>query len=200
MQIQKLKHLAAVVIVSIGLAAQASAANYKIDSDHSRIGFKVRHLGISAVPGKFTQFSGSFNYDPTNLAASSAHAEVEVKSVDTEQQKRDDHLRSPDFFDAAKFGKMTFKSTKVEPVNSESFKLHGDLTIHGITKPVTFDVNVGGTAKDPWGNERAGFAAEAKINRKDFGLAWSKTLDNGSLVVGDEVMIDLEIEGIKEKA
>ena len=111
--------------------------------------------------------------------------------------KRDDHLKSPDFFDVAKYPKLTFKTNKIDKVSDSAFKAHGDLTIHGVTKPVTLDVTYGGAAKDPWGKERVAFEAKTLINRKDFGLTWSKTLETGGLVVGDDVQITLEIEGVK---
>jgi polyisoprenoid-binding protein YceI len=138
-----------------------------------------------------------FSYDPANVAASKAEAEITVKSVNTADTKRDDHLRSGEFFDAEKFPSITFKSQKVEGVSDTEFKAHGNLTIHGVTKPVVLDVTYGGSAVDPWGNHRAAFVATTKINRKEFGLAWSKVLETGSLVVGDDVLITLEVEGIK---
>jgi polyisoprenoid-binding protein YceI len=111
--------------------------------------------------------------------------------------KRDDHLKGPDFFDASKYPSITFKTNKVDKVSDAAFKAYGDLTIHGVTKPVTLDVTYGGSAKDPWGKERAAFEARTVINRKDFGLTWSKTIETGGLVVGDDVQITLEIEGVK---
>lgn len=179
------------------VAGVAWAADYAIDSSHSSIGFKVKHLAISSVPGTFSEFKGTFSYDPKNVAASKAEAHIVVKSIDTSDAKRDDHLRAADFFDESKYPTITFKSQKVEGVSESEFKAHGDLTIHGVTKPVVLDVTYGGSAVDPWGKERAAFVATTKINRKDFGLTWSKTLETGSLVVGDEVSITLEIEGIK---
>lgn len=176
------------------------AAKYKIDSEHSQVLFKVKHLGISNVTGRFNNFTGSFDYDPDNVKASSAEATIEVESVDTDNKERDDHLRSDDFFSAGKHPLMSFKSKGISNVNGESFKLTGDLTINGVTKPVTLDVEVGGVATDPWGATRAAFEASTKINRKDFGLNWNKLLETGGLVVGDEVKITLEIEGVQEKA
>lgn len=178
-------------------AGTSWAADYKIDPAHSSIGFKVKHLAISSVPGTFGEFSGTFSYDPANVAASKAEAQITVKSINTADVKRDDHLRSGDFLDTEKFPNITFKSQKVEGVSDSEFKAHGDLTIHGVTKPVVLNITYGGSAVDPWGNHRAAFVASTKINRKDFGLTWSKTLETGSLVVGDDVLITLEIEGIK---
>lgn len=178
----------------------AYADVYKIDPDHSTVGFKIRHLAISSVPGRFGKFDGTVEFDPKNVASSKTEALIQVGSVDTDQPKRDDHLRSPDFFDAAKFPEMKFKSREVKSLSPESFKVVGDLTIKNVTKPVELTVEYQGTAKDPYGNERAAFTASTKLNRKDFGLTWSKLLDSGALVVGDEVTVNLEIEGIKQKA
>jgi polyisoprenoid-binding protein YceI len=185
------------VVVACLVASTGWAADYKIDATHSSVGFKVKHLAISWVPGTFGDFKGMFSYDPANVAASKAEAEITVKSVNTADTKRDDHLRSGEFFDAEKFPSITFKSQKVEGVSDTEFKAHGNLTIHGVTKPVVLDVTYGGSAVDPWGNHRAAFVATTKINRKEFGLAWSKVLETGSLVVGDDVLITLEVEGIK---
>lgn len=187
--------LASLVIFT---AAPLWAADYKIDADHSTVGFKVRHLAISSVPGRFATFDGTFSFDPANIKASKADATIALKSVDTNSTKRDEHLRGPDFFDVAKFPSMTFKSKEVEELSKDTFKLIGDLTIRGITKPVSLEVQYQGTVKDPWGNEKAGFTASAKINRRDFGLTWNKVLETGGLVVGDDVAINLEIEGTKQ--
>jgi polyisoprenoid-binding protein YceI len=173
------------------------AAEYQIDSTHSSVVFKVKHLAISSVPGRFGEVSGKFSFDPAKIEASKAEATISVTSINTMDAKRDDHLKSPDFLDAPKFPTISFKTNKVEKVSDSAFKAHGDLTIHGVTKPVTLDVTYGGSAKDPWGKERAAFEAKTVINRKDFGLTWNKTIETGGLVVGDDVSITLEIEGMK---
>jgi len=173
------------------------AAEYQIDPSHSSVVFKVKHLAISSVPGRFGEVSGKFSFDPAKIEASKAEATLSVTSIDTMDAKRDDHLKSPDFLDASKFPTISFKTNKVEKVSDSAFKAHGDLTIHGVTKPVTLDVTYGGSVKDPWGKERAAFEAKTVINRKDFGLTWNKTLETGGLVVGDDVSIALEIEGVK---
>ena len=185
------------LVASCLLATNAWATDYKIDPTHSSVVFKVKHLAISSVPGRFTELSGTFSFDPTNVAASKAAASVSVPSINTADTKRDDHLKGPDFFDAAKFKDITFATTSIESTTGENFKAHGNLTIRGVSKPVVLDVTFGGAAKDPWGNERAAFTATTKINRKDFGLTWNKTIETGALVVGDDVNITLEIEGIK---
>jgi polyisoprenoid-binding protein YceI len=175
------------------------AAEYNIDTDHSKVLFKIRHLGISTVTGRFDKFSGSFAFDPKNVQASKVSATIEAVSVNTDVAKRDEHLRSADFFDVAKFPQITFASKEVRDVQGGKFKVAGDLTIHGVTKPVTLDAELIGTVKDPWGNERAGFSASATINRKDFGLTYNKVLEAGGLLIGEEVWISLEIEGILKK-
>lgn len=176
------------------------AADYKIDPDHSVVAFKVKHLGISSVFGKFVEFDGNFNFDPKNIKASKTAVTIQTKSIDTRQAKRDDHLKNPDFFDATKFPLMKFVSKEVKEISPDKFQLIGDLTIRDVTKPVTLDVVYGGAVTDPWGNERAAFAASTKINRKEFGLTYNKLLETGGLVVGEDVAIELEVEGIKAKA
>lgn len=185
------------LVVSGLVATTAWATDYKIDPTHTSVGFKVKHLAISSVPGKFVDVKGSFSFDPAKIESSKAEAEIAVASVDTNEAKRDDHLKSPDFLDSTKFPSITFKSNKVEKISNSEFNAVGDLTIHGVTKPVTLKVTYGGAAKDPWGNERAAFLATTKINRKDFGLTWNKVLETGGLLVGEDVEISLEVEGVK---
>jgi len=184
-------------LLALVLPYHAFGVDYQIDPSHSSVVFKVKHLAISSVPGRFGDVSGKFSFDPANVGASSAEARISAGSINTMDTKRDDHLRGDDFLNASKFPAITFKSTKVEKVSDTEFKAIGDLTLHGVTKPVTLDVVYGGSAKDPWGKERAAFEAKTKINRKDFGLTWSKALETGGLVVGDDVQISLEIEGVK---
>lgn len=176
----------------------AQAAEYKIDPDHSTIAFKVKHLGISSVPGRFTDFTGNISFDPASVKDSKAEAKIQAKSISTDNAKRDAHLRNPDFFDVEKFPELSFKTTGIEVISADSFKAHGDLTLHGVTKPVTLSVQYGGSAKDHRNIERAAFTATTMINRKDFGLAYNKLLETGGLVVGDEVSITLEIEAIRQ--
>ncbi len=177
------------------LAPSAWAKTYAIDPDHTTVEFKIRHL-LSFVRGTFEKVDGQFDYTPDHPEQWKATATIPATSVNTHVDKRDQHLRSKDFFDVAQFPNMTFTSTGVTDVTPTSAKLHGDLTIHGVTKPVVFDVEIHGVAKDPWGNERAAFTATTKINRKDFGLTWNQALETGQLLVGEEVEITLEVEGI----
>jgi polyisoprenoid-binding protein YceI len=187
--------LAAALVMCV--ASTSWAADYEIDPSHSSIGFKVKHLAISSVPGKFAEFKGTFSFDPANIESSKADAVITASSVDTGDKKRDDHLRGDDFFDTSKHPVISFKTTKVEKVSDTEFKAHGDLSIHGVTKPAVLDVTFGGAVKDPWGKERAAFVATTRINRTDFGLTWSKVLETGGLVVGENVDITLEVEGVK---
>ena len=178
-------------------ASPVFAATYTIDSAHTQVQFKVKHMGISNVNGAFADFEGTFEFDPKNIAASKTTAKIVAKSIDTANDKRDTHLRSADFLNIEKFPSISFVSKEVKDVDGESFKVVGDLNIHGVTKTVTLDVEFNGAVTDPWGKERAGFSASTKINRKDFGLTWSKLLETGGLVVDDMVKIELEVEGIK---
>jgi polyisoprenoid-binding protein YceI len=172
---------------------------WQIDPAHSAAHFSVRHLMISNVRGEFTKLSGSALLNPADLAKSTVEITIEAASVNTREPQRDEHLRSADFFDVVNHPTLTFRSKRVEALGAENFKLTGDLTIRGVTKEVTFDVE-GPTApvKDPWGNIRAGVAASAKINRKDFGVAFNALTETGGLVVGDEVKITVEAELIQQ--
>lgn len=168
---------------------------YVIDASHSQVGFRVRHL-VGKVPGRFTSFSGTVDYVPGKPKSWKVDATIDPASINTDNVKRDGHLKNADFFDVEKFPTMTFKSTKVTDVKGDSAKLHGDLTMHGVTKPVVLDLEVGGTTKDPWGNTRAGFSATGTIDRKDFGIVWNKALDTGGVMLGDDVAITLDIEAV----
>ena len=182
------------------LAAPLHSAHYTIDPAHSEISFKVKHLTISKVQGKFDKFSGDFNYDEKNPAGWNANASIDVTSINTGVAARDGHLRSADFFETEKHPAMTFKSTGVTDLANGHAKLSGLLNMHGVEKPVTLDLEVGGTMNDPMGNTRAGFEATGKVNRKDFGIIWNKVLGNGGLVVGEDVDIRISVEGVMDKA
>ncbi len=173
---------------------------WKIDSGHTTADFSVRHLMIYNVRGHFTKVSGNVNYDGKDLKSLKIDAAIEVASVDTGENGRDEHLKNADFFDAAKFPTMTFKSKKVKSAGKGKFTVMGDLTIKGVTKEVTLDVE-GPTEqiKDMQGGTRVGASATTKINRKDFGITWNKALDNGSSVVGDDVKVSIEVEAVKQK-
>jgi polyisoprenoid-binding protein YceI len=181
------------------LALPAAAADtYNIDKAHSEVLFTVKHL-VSQVTGRFQDFDGKIVIDRAKPEASSAELTIKATSVNTDQAKRDEHLRTPDFFDVAKFPEITFKSTKVASKAKDAYEVTGDLTIHGITKPVVMAVSFLGDIKDPMGNEKAGFAATTTINRKDFGVLWNKALDQGGYVLGDDVKITINLEVAKQK-
>lgn len=182
------------------LASLARAEKWEIDVAHSSVGFSVRHMVVTKTHGKFNDFTGYIDFDGENVEKGSVEITARIASIDTDNKKRDDHLRSPEFFDAEKFPTMIFKSKKVIKGSGSEFKLVGDLTIKDVTKDVTFDCEFNGVINDPVGNTRAGFSAVVKINRQDFNVKWSKSLDAGGLVVGDEVKINLEIEAVKTQS
>ena len=171
--------------------------SYKLDSAHSQVQFSVRHMMISKVRGSFEKFDGVFNLDEANPANTSIEVKIEAASINTREGQRGAHLRSGDFFDAENFPYLTFKSTRVEVVDSMHAKLHGDLTIKGTTKPVVLDVEFLGSAKSPWGNTSYGFNGHTVINRKDWNLGWNVALETGGVLVGDEITIDIELELVK---
>ncbi len=187
------------ILLTLAAVAGLQAATYEIDSAHSSANFKIRHLMISNVRGAFSKVSGTVNFDPKNLAASKVDASVDVNTVNTREEKRDGHLKSPDFFDVAKFPSMSFKSKKFAAAGAGKYKVTGDLTIHGVTKEVVLDLaDVTPESKGMAGEMRIGGQASTKINRKDFGLTWNKSMDGGGVVVGDEVEITLDLELVKK--
>ena len=194
-----MKKCMAVVLFLAALSSQLSAATYKIDPAHSSVSFRIAHLAISKVHGGFDQFSGSIDYEPGKPQLWKAEASIDAASINTNVPDRDKHLRSADFFNVEKFPAITFKSTKVSGVKGMKGKLHGELTLLGVTKPVVLEVEGSGPIKDPWGSERLGAVATTTINRKDFGMVWNKVLDSGGVMIGDSVDIILEIECVKEK-
>jgi len=176
------------------------SSRWAIDPAHSAAHFSVRHLMISNVRGEFTKVTGTATIDLANPAKSTVEVTIDANSINTREPQRDDHLRSADFFDVANYPTLTFRSTRIESQGPEELKLIGDLTIHGVTKEVTFDVEGPTSAiKDPWGSLRAGITAATKISRKDFGLAFNALTETGGVVVGDEVKITLEAELIQQK-
>ena len=176
-------------------SAPAHAATYALDTDHTTVSFKIRHL-FSKVQGTFDKFEGTFDYEPGKPELWKAQAVIQAASIDTRVEQRDKHLRSKDFFEVETYPTLTFTSTKVTDATSSGAKLSGLLKIHGVEKPVVLDLQVHGVGKDPWGNVRAGFTATTTVNRKDFGLTWNKAVEAGQLLVGDEVEITLEVEGL----
>ena len=179
----------------------ALASTWKIDPAHTTVEFKIRHLMISWVKGVFTEVQGSAVINESDLTKSSVQIQIKTASLNTNNKKRDDHLRSPEFFDVATYPVMTFVSKKVVVAEGQPVEIVGDLTIHGVTRKVVLEVeDFSQTVTDPWGNTRRGATASTKINRKDYGLTWNKALEAGGVVVGDEVRISLEIEFIQTLA
>jgi polyisoprenoid-binding protein YceI len=186
------------IALALAVATAASAAQYEIDKTHSSVGFKVKHMMVSNVRGGFGDFAGSFTWEAAKPTEATVNATIQMGSVDTGNENRDKHLLSPDFFDAAAFPTMTFVSTKVEPKGADRYALHGDLTLRGVTKPVVLDLTFVGEMVDTKAGARTGWEATGVINRRDFGVNFSKVLDNGGLAVGDEVTIELAIEGVRK--
>ena len=189
----------AVLAAVLSLPGGAAASGWKIDPAHSSAQFSVRHMAISTVRGAFSKVNGVIALDDKDITKSTVDVTIEVTTVDTREPGRDNDLRSDKFFDVAHFPTMTFKSKKVEQLSPGKLKVTGDLTIRGTTKEVVLDVE-GPTApvKDPWGNQRAAATATAKVNRQDFGVKWNATMDNGGVVVGDDVNITIDVEMIKQ--
>ena len=186
-----------VTILALALcsAPSAWATTYAIDKDHTAISFKIRHL-FSKVAGTFNEFEGAFDYVPGAPEQWKAQATIQAASIDTRVAQRDEHLRTADFFDVAHYPTITFTSTQVTDATAASANVEGLLTIHGVEKPVVLKIEIHGEGKDPWGNVRSGFTATTTINRKDFGLTWNTAVETGQLLVGDEVEITLEVEGL----
>jgi len=173
----------------------APATTFAIDKAHSEITFQVRHL-ITKVRGRFADFEGSVTFDEARPEQSSATLTVNAASINTSEADRDTHLKSADFFAVDQFPTLTFKSRRVTRTGADTFDVVGDLTIHGVTKEVTLPATYLGTAKDPWGNSRAGFESELTLNRKDFGLTWNAALETGGFLVGDEVKVGFSVQAI----
>ncbi len=175
------------------------AGTWTVDPSHSSVEFVVRHLVVSKVKGRFGAFEGTINLDPENPVASSVEVTIQVASIDTGDEQRDGHLKSSDFFELDRFPTITFRSTGVQAAGSD-YQVEGELTVKGVTKPVTLSLEYNGTSADPWGGTRAGFSAETEINRRDFGLDFDVKLDTGSALVGEKIKIQLEVEAILQQA
>ncbi len=182
-------------LVVLSLAAPVAATTYEIDGSHSGVGFRVRHL-VGKVNGRFEKFEGAFDFVEGKPEAWKAKATIDSASINTSNTKRDEHLRSADFFDVEKCPKIEFVSKAATKGKDDKWMLAGDLTMHCVTKAVNLMLEVDGTTTDPWGNDRVGVTATGKINRKDFGINYNKALDRGGMMLGDEVSLELNIEGI----
>ncbi|MGE0160521.1 MAG: YceI family protein [Gemmatimonadales bacterium] len=178
-------------------ATERGTKVWKIDASHSHAEFGVRHMMIATVKGRFSDIDGTVVVEDGDPTTANIDVTIGVASIDTRVEQRDQHLRSPDFFDVERFPTLTFRGTKVRRSGEDRYEVLGDLTIRDVTRPVTLDVRSLGSVRDPWGNDRAGYSATTRINRKDFGLNWNQVLETGGFVVGDEVKVDLEVELVR---
>jgi len=175
-------------------------SKWNIDLSHSGVNFSIRHMVISKVRGRFAKFTGVLNLDDEDITRSVVDATIDASSIDTGVEQRDAHLRSADFFDVEKYPELRFRSTRIEKLDDDRFRVVGELTIRDVTREVALDVEGRGRAKDPWGNERTGFVAKTTLDRKDFGLKWNQALEAGGVLVGDRVDIELDVQGVKAAA
>lgn len=181
----------------LAAAPMARAATYDIDVSHSSMGFGVKHMVVTTTRGTFADFSGSFDYDPADPASLRASVKIQVASIDTDNAKRDDHLRGSDFFDAPNHPEIVFESTRAEQTE-DGVTLYGNLTMRGVTKEIAIPLTVTGPVTDPWQKVRVGLEGKTRVNRQDWGISWSKAMDNGGLVVDDYVTLDIVVEGIQK--
>lgn len=185
------------LLAVLGAQAAEPAPTFTVDPVHSSVAFKIRHL-VSKVSGAFRDFTGTIVGDPKEPARASVAFTIKAASIDTLNPDRDKHLNSPDFFDTAKFPEITFKSTKITPKGGDTYEVTGIFTMHGVSKEIVVPVTFGGLAKDPWGNERAGFSVAMTLNRKDYGISYNKVLDAGGMMLGDDVEVSIELEAVKK--
>ncbi len=193
--------LLAVLVVFASFAGAQVAPQpdaYSIDPVHSGASFQIRHL-VGNVIGRFNEMAGTIRLDPADLTKSSVVLTIKAASIDTSNSKRDDDLRSANFFDVQKFPEIRFESVRIEKGTGDTYRVTGRLTMHGVTREVTVPVEYMGTVRDPWGNQRAGFSVSCALDRKDFGIVWNKVLDSGGLMLGDEVRATINIEAIRAK-
>jgi polyisoprenoid-binding protein YceI len=189
----------AVLAALLAVAPPVLAADtYQFDKSHTTVGFQVRHV-VTNVGGKFQDFSGTIKVDRVKPESSSVEFTIQAASINTNEPKRDEHLRSADFFDVANQPTITFKSTSVKATGKDAYEVTGNLTMRGVTKAITLPVTFLGEGKDPWGNEKAGFEIATTLNRKDYGISWNKALDQGGFLVGDEVKVQISVEANKVK-
>ena len=178
-------------LVSLAVSTALFAGTYNVDASHTNAGFTVKHMMITNVTGKFNDVAGAFEFDEKTNTLKSINGEIVVASINTANEKRDEHLKAEDMFDVAKFPKITFKSTKIE-----KDAVYGDFTMKGVTKNIKLDLETSSVIKDPWGKQRTGFSLNGKIKRSDFGLTWNKALETGGVAVSDEVKLAIDIEGV----
>jgi polyisoprenoid-binding protein YceI len=193
--------LAAAIAATLAVSSLAATTTWQIDPAHTAAGFSVKHMMIAIVRGQFKGVTGTVNWDDQNISNSVVDVTIDANTVDTGEPKRDADLKSANFFDVAHYPTITFKSTKIERISAAKMKVAGNLTIHGITKPVVLDVEgPSGAVKDPWGNTRVALNATTTVNRMDYGVKWNAKMDGGGIVVGDDVNINIDLEMIKKQA
>lgn len=180
------------------MPTSATSTRWVIDPAHTLVEFSVKHMMIATVKGRFSGIEGTVVGNLPDLVGAAIAVSADAATVDTGEPQRDAHLRSADFFEVEKFPKLAFQSTAVERTGDDQYAITGDLTIHGVTRPVTFAATFEGQGKDPWGNERIGFSAEAKINRKEFGLHWNAALETGGVLVSEQVRIAIQVEAVRQ--
>ncbi|UKY53844.1 YceI family protein [Streptomyces inhibens] len=184
--------------VQAGRDLKHLSGDYRVDPDHSEIGFAVRHAMVATVRGRFADFEGNLSLDGADPSRSSAELVIKVASIDTNQEQRDEHLRTSDFFDASTFEHIAFRSTSAERLGDDAYRMTGDLTIKDVTRPVTLDLAFNGHAKDPYGNDRVGFEGVTKVNRADWGLSYNAALEAGGVLIGEQVKLSFDISAVKE--
>jgi len=185
--------------MSTTTATALPTGTWTVDPAHSKVGFAVKHMGIATVRGEFTEFEGTLEIGE-DLSSANAYGTVKAQSVDTNEPQRDDHLRSPDFFDVAQFPELRFESTGIESLDDEEFRITGKLTIHGVTNEVVLHADLQGTDIDPWGNERVGLEVTGQLSRGDFGMKFNQALGSGNMLVTDKVKLALDISAVKQSA
>lgn len=188
---------AIILSAAVGSFAADPPSAFTVDPVHSSVAFKVRHF-VSKVSGDFKDFSATIAGDPKDPANASVTLTIKAASINTGNPDRDKHLNSPDFFDTAKFPEITFRSSKITPKGGDKYDVTGTFTMHGVSKEIVVPVSFGGVIKDPWGNERAGFSIQMTVNRKDYGVSYNKALDQGGMMLGDDVEISIEFEAVKK--
>jgi len=193
--------LAATIAATLAVPSPTATTTWQIDPAHTAAGFSVKHMMIATVRGQFKGVTGTVNWDDQDISNSIVDVTIDANTVDTGEPKRDADLKSANFFDVAHYPTITFKSTKIERISAAKMKVAGNLTIHGITKPVVLDVEgPSGAVKDPWGNTRVALNATTTVNRMDYGVKWNAKMDGGGIVVGDDVNINIDLEMIKKQA
>jgi polyisoprenoid-binding protein YceI len=183
--------------MTISTATAVPVGTFSVDPAHSRVEFAVKHLGIATVRGHFGEFAGTIELSD-DLSSAKAYGSVEVATVDTQESQRDEHLRSPDFFEVERFPQITFESTEIRPVDEDTFEVVGELTLHGVTREITLTAELQGTETDPWGNERVGLEVRGECSRSDYGMTFNQVLGSGNVLVSDKVRLALELSAVKQ--